>query len=69
MSKVNKAADKHSDGYNCAQAVTCSFCEKIDIDENVAMKISKNYGGGAYQICGAVMGMYIISNLLQEKYE
>lgn len=64
MSKVKKAAEKHSKGYNCAQAIICSFCEEIDIDENVAMQISKKYGGGAYQICGAVMGMYIISNFM-----
>jgi C_GCAxxG_C_C family probable redox protein len=64
MSKVKIAAEKHRKGYNCAQAVTCSFCEEIDIDENVAMQISKKYGGGAYQICGAVIGMYIVSNFI-----
>jgi C_GCAxxG_C_C family probable redox protein len=64
MSKVEKAADKHGKGYNCAQAVTCSFCEEIKIDESTAKQISKKYGGGAYKTCGAVMGMYIISNFI-----
>ncbi|MPM35251.1 hypothetical protein SDC9_81841 [bioreactor metagenome] len=62
MSKVDKAAENHSKGYNCSQAVTGSFYEEMGIDENVAMQISKKYGGGAHKICGAVMGMYIISN-------
>lgn len=62
MSKVNQAAENHRKGCNCAQAVTCAFYEEMGIDENVAMQISKKYGGGAYKICGAVMGMYIISN-------
>ncbi len=64
MSKIEKAADKHSKGYNCAQAVTCSFCEEMNIDENKAKEISKKYGGGAYKTCGAVMGMYIINNFI-----
>lgn len=64
MSKVEKAAEKHSKGYNCAQAVTCSFCEEMKIDENTAKEISKKYGGGAFKTCGAVMGMYIVNNFM-----
>ncbi|AWI04716.1 C-GCAxxG-C-C family protein [Clostridium drakei] len=64
MSKLEKAAEKHGNGYNCAQAVTCSFCEEMKIDESTAKEISKKYGGGAFKTCGAVMGMYIVSNFM-----
>ena len=32
-SRVNKAAERHKKGYNCAQAVACAYCDLPGIDE------------------------------------
>ena len=31
--KVEKALELHDKGYNCAQAVACSFCEEFGVDQ------------------------------------
>ena len=31
--RVDKVAEKHKSGYNCAQAVACAYCDLIGIDE------------------------------------
>ena len=30
--RVEKTIEKHDKGYNCAQAVACSFCREFGID-------------------------------------
>ena len=31
--RVEKAMELHKKGYNCAQAVACSFCDVVQMDE------------------------------------
>ena len=31
--RVDKVAEKHKSGYNCAQAVACAYCDLVGIDE------------------------------------
>ena len=52
----------HHMGYNCAQAVLCTFCEELDLDENVAFRISEGFGlwnGGSMECVVALSGMAI----------
>ena len=57
--KKKKADVYHHMVYNCAQAVLCTFCEELDLDENVAFRISEGFGlgMGIMEMCGALSGM------------
>ena len=60
--KVEKALELHGKGYNCAQAVACSFCEKFGVDQETMFKISEGFGFGMgmMDMCGAVTGMMMV---------
>jgi len=58
--KGQKAKDLFLNGYNCAQAVYCAFCEDFSMDSSVALNAAACFGGGLgrqREICGAVSGM------------
>lgn len=58
-----KARKLFLSGYNCSQAVFCSFCDAIGLDENTALRISSSFGGGMgrlREVCGAVSGMFMV---------
>ena len=38
-SRKEKANALHDKGYNCAQAVACTFADKVDVDEELNVKI------------------------------
>ena len=40
--KVEKALELHDKGYNCAQAVACSFCEEFGVDQETMFKSYKS---------------------------
>lgn len=60
-----KAAELHSNRYTCSQAVACAFCDVVDVDEETMKTIVRKYSGGAYKVCGAVMGAYVIANFIK----
>ena len=65
-SKVWEAAQKHKDGYNCCQAVVCTYCERLGMDEKTAFRSAEAYGlgiAGMYQSCGSVCGMMMLAGL------
>lgn len=46
-------------GYNCAQATFCAFCEELGMDIDTAARLSSSFGGGMgrmREVCGAVSG-------------
>lgn len=58
--KGQKAKDLFLNGYNCAQAVYCAFCEDFGMDKAVALNAAACFGGGLgrqREVCGAVSGM------------
>lgn len=62
-SRIEQAAERHSKGYNCAQAVFCTYCDLVGIDEETAFKMSEGFGagmGGLQDTCGAVTGMFMV---------
>ena len=61
----NKAKELHSNTYTCSQAVACAFCDLVDVDDETMKSIVRKYSGGAYKVCGAVMGAYVIVNYLK----
>ena len=44
--KVEQAMAFHDKGYNCAQAVACSFCEEFGIDQETMFRVSEGFGLG-----------------------
>lgn len=66
MLKTELAVKKHNEGYNCAQAVVCSFAEEIGISEAELYRMSEGFGGGlgcAQGQCGALSGAAILAGL------
>ena len=59
MSAVNhtdKAQKYFSNNFNCSQAVFTTFATEMGLDEELALKIATQFGGGARkgEMCGAV---------------
>ena len=58
-SRCEKAVEKKHNGYNCAQAVACSFCKEASMDEDTLKKITQGFGAGLGTMagtCGAISG-------------
>lgn len=64
-SKQRHALELHEKGYNCAQAVACSFCKDFGIEEEEMFRISEGFGFGMgmMEMCGALSGMAMIIGL------
>ena len=43
-SRKEKANALHDKGYNCAQAVACTFADKVDVDEEVLFRACEGLG-------------------------
>lgn len=65
--RIEDSANKFSSGFNCAQAVACTYCDMASISCDSAFETTRKYGGGRYKLCGAVVGMYIIANAANGK--
>lgn len=53
------AISKFIEGYNCAQSVFYSFCDELQLDQELALKIACGFGAGMgrkQEVCGAVTG-------------
>lgn len=65
-SRVKDAKLRHQNGYNCAQAVACTYCDLLDMDEKTAFRASEAYGLGMakrYETCGSVCAMMMLAGL------
>ena len=65
-SRVEIAKEKHRNGYNCCQAVVCTYCDLLGMDETLAFRASEAYGLGIakrYETCGSVCGMMMLAGL------
>lgn len=61
--KSEVAANKFSSGYNCAQSVLYSFCDYLQLDKNLALKLACGFGAGMgrnQEVCGAVSGGILV---------
>lgn len=65
MSKIKKATEFFSQGFNCAQSVFATFSEKYGLSEELALKIGCGFGGGMRngELCGAVTGAVMVISL------
>ena len=59
MDHAEEAKRLFLQGYNCAQAVFCAFCDETGLDIDAAAKLSSSFGGGMgrlREVCGTVSG-------------
>ena len=64
--RVEEALNKHAKGYNCAQAVSCAFCDKTGINEETMFRVTEGMGlgmGGMEGTCGAISAAAVLSGL------
>lgn len=63
--RQNHAMELHEKGYNCAQAVVCSFCKDFGVEEEEMFRIAEGFGFGMgmMEMCGALSGMMMIMGL------
>lgn len=57
------AVEKFLEGYNCSQAVFFAFCDDLNIDKNLALKLACGFGAGMgrkQEVCGAVSGGILV---------
>ena len=68
--RAKKALEYHKKGYNCSQAVACSFCEEFGVDEETMFRIAEGFGFGMgmMDICGAVTGMFMVMGLVLSSF-
>ena len=43
MDRADIASAKHRNGYNCCQAVVCTFADEVGIDESLLYKIGEGF--------------------------
>ena len=63
-SRVEEAAKRHEKGYNCAQAVACTYCDLVGVDEETMFKAVEALGlgmGCMEGTCGAVSGACVLA--------
>lgn len=63
---MTKAKELFEQGFNCAQSVFCTHCEKVGIDFETGLKLSSSFGGGMgrlREVCGAVSAMLMLIGL------
>ncbi len=65
-SRVQLAKNRHKNGYNCAQAVACTYCDLLGMDEKTAFRAVEAYGLGIakrYEMCGSICAMMMLAGL------
>jgi C_GCAxxG_C_C family probable redox protein len=55
------------EGYNCTQSVLLAFCDIMDADKEVVLKMSSGLGGGMArmrEVCGTVSAMAVLAGFI-----
>lgn len=65
MNHADKAEVYYCNNFNCTQAVFTTFATELGVDEELALKIATQFGGGARkgEMCGAVSGALMVLGL------
>ena len=66
MTKGEIAKNNFMQGYNCAQAVACTYCDLAGFSEEEAFRSTEAFGlgmGGMLGTCGALSGAVYLASL------
>ena len=70
-SRMEQAVEKKKQGYNCAQAVACTYCDYAKMDEPTMAALAKTLGVGLGATmegtCGAITGACIVAGLFEQQ--
>lgn len=64
QTRIDETIKRHDKGYNCAQAVACTYCDLVDVDEEVMFRMTEGLGLGMGKMegtCGAVSGACVLA--------
>lgn len=64
--RVEETIARHDKGYNCAQAVACTYCDLVGVDEETMFRMTEALGlgmGGMKGTCGAVTGACVLAGM------
>lgn len=67
--RVKDSVDKKMSGYNCAQAIACTYCDWAGIDEETVKNITNAFGMGMGCMegtCGSLVGAGVILGLVRK---
>ena len=56
------------EGYNCAQAVFCAFCDMTGLDRETAARLASSFGGGMGRLretCGTVSAAAMVLGMVR----
>ena len=65
--RVEETIARHDKGFNCAQAVACTYCDLVGADEETMFRMTEALGlgmGGMQGTCGAISGALALVGLL-----
>lgn len=65
-SRVENTIQRHDKGYNCAQAVACTYCDLLGFEEADVFRMTEGFGagmGGMEATCGALSGAVLLAGL------
>ncbi len=68
MDHAKEAERLFLEGYNCAQAVFCAFCDETGLSLEDAARLSSSFGGGMgrlREVCGTVSGALLALGILR----
>lgn len=66
--RIEETIARHDKGYNCAQAVACTYCDLVGVDEETMFRMTEALGlgmGGMAGTCGAVTGACVLAGMKQ----
>lgn len=65
-SRIELTIEKHKKGYNCAQAIACTYCDLLEMDEKTMFRVTEGLGFGMGCMdgtCGAISGACVLAGL------
>lgn len=69
-SRVKDAEKRKGCGYNCAQAVACTYCDLAGLDEETVKALTQGFaagmGGSMEATCGALIGAVNVLGLINK---
>lgn len=68
--RIEDAVKRKKCGYNCAQAIACTYCDYAGIDEETMRNISQAFGVGMGTLegnCGAITGAGIVLGMANKE--
>ena len=68
MDHAQEARRLFMEGYNCAQAVFCAFCDETGLEIDAAARLASSFGGGMgrlREVCGTMSGALLALGMLR----